>query len=450
MGTDKNGFARIWEDFYEGVMGMEDRIRIRNMVIGDYDEVLALWRETPGMGLNGYDDSYDGIRDFLSHNPGTSFVAERDCGIVGVILCGHNARRGFIYHTAVAVSERMNGIGKALVDAANDALRDLGIAKVCLVAFADNDIGNAFWDRVGFTARPDLVYRDKKLLDTPSTLLWYHGSDKVFDTLNIGSTITQVKRLAVAFSHKPSFLCLEDDGTIIHNGMAYGYLYQIDEDIRIGEDVYEHPRTTIGNGMEYLTKRLLKVKLISEPGDVLPREHAPTRLETDRLILRSMEYSDLNNLHRMMSDKKAMYFLDDIATNDISGTYDNLKYAISNADGRYFGIEHKETGSYIGQVGYTITADTPLGKVVHLGYFILPEHHNNGYTTEAAKKALDYAFTQDNCVRVTTACYSDNVPSRRVMEKVGFRKEAEKIGAQYHDGVMKDRLEYAINRDEYR
>ncbi len=147
---------------------MDANIVIRPMVIGDYDEVLALWQETPGMGLNGYDDSYDGIRRFLSHNPGTSFVAERDGHIIGVILCGHNARRGFIYHTAVAVSERKNGIGKALVDATNDALRDLGIAKVCLVAFADNEIGNAFWERVGFSARPDLVYRDKKLLDTPS------------------------------------------------------------------------------------------------------------------------------------------------------------------------------------------------------------------------------------------------------------------------------------------
>ena len=94
--------------------------------------------------------------------------------------------------------------------------------------------------------------------------IWYHGSDKVFDTLLEGSTITQWQALAEAFSHKPKKLSYEDDGTITHNGTAKGYLYIIDEPISVGPDVFAHPRTTMSENAEFLTKRPLKVKLIKE------------------------------------------------------------------------------------------------------------------------------------------------------------------------------------------
>ena len=171
-----------------------------------------------------------------------------------------------------------------------------------------------------------------------------------------------------------------------------------------------------------------------------------TTLETDRLILRGYKESDLNDLHRLLSDKKAMYFLDDIGTNSIEESAKNLKDAISNTNGRRFCIRDKTSGQYIGAMGYHITAATPLGKIVHMGYFLLPEHHGHGYATEAAKKVIEFALLQDGCIRITTACYKDNEPSRNVIEKVGFRREGERIKAQYHDGVMKDRLEYGLNK----
>jgi len=62
---------------------------------------------------------------------------------------------------------------------------------------------------------------------------------------------------------------------------------------------------------------------------------------------------------------------------------------------------------------------------------------------------LDYAFSQDDCIRVVTGCYADNLPTQKVMDKVGFRKEGERFEAQFHDGKMKDRLEYALNKDEW-
>ena len=83
---------------------------IRPMTIDDYQGVYDLWLATPGMGLNDRDDSPEGIAAYLARNPTTCFVAEKASDIVGVILCGHDGRRGFIYHLAVRPSARRPGI----------------------------------------------------------------------------------------------------------------------------------------------------------------------------------------------------------------------------------------------------------------------------------------------------------------------------------------------------
>ncbi len=133
---------------------------IRKMTIEDYNEVYQLWINTHGMGLNDVDDSQDGIAKYLARNPQTCFVAIKENRIVGVIISGHDGRRGYIYHTAVAVSERRQGIGSALVNAALAALKNEGISKVALVVFMRNETGNKFWQNLGFTERNDLVYRN--------------------------------------------------------------------------------------------------------------------------------------------------------------------------------------------------------------------------------------------------------------------------------------------------
>ena len=140
-------------------------MNIRLMKIEDYEEVYALWLSCKGMGLNNVDDSRDGIARYLARNPNTCFVAQEEGHIHGAILTGHDGRRGYISHTAVSPSARRRGIGAALVNAALEALRAEGIAKVALVAFARNEEGNAFWEKQGFTSRSDLVYRNRALVE---------------------------------------------------------------------------------------------------------------------------------------------------------------------------------------------------------------------------------------------------------------------------------------------
>ena len=138
---------------------------IRLMTVSDYDPVYSLWLSCAGMGLNDLDDSREGFERFLRRNPGTCFAAAEDGQIIGTILAGNDGRRGYIYHTAVHPAYRRQGIGTALVGAAVNALKSLGIHKVALVVFARNAGGNAFWEKQGFIAREDLTYRNRTLTE---------------------------------------------------------------------------------------------------------------------------------------------------------------------------------------------------------------------------------------------------------------------------------------------
>lgn len=140
-------------------------MKIRLMTIEDYEKVYHLWLSCEGMGLNNLDDSKDGIDRYLDRNPDTCFVAEESDEVIGVIIAGHDGRRGFIYHTAVNPNYRNQGIATKLVEAAMDAIKANGINKVALVVFDRNKDGNAFWEKVGFTVREDLVYRNKAIAE---------------------------------------------------------------------------------------------------------------------------------------------------------------------------------------------------------------------------------------------------------------------------------------------
>lgn len=138
---------------------------IRKMKLSDYETVYALWLSCKGMGLNDIDDSGNGVERFLNRNPETCFAAEINDKLVGVIMAGNDGRRGYIYHTAVHPDFRNQGIARTLVETVMKALKECGINKVALVVFERNQGGNDFWEKLGFTVRNDLVYRNRSIVE---------------------------------------------------------------------------------------------------------------------------------------------------------------------------------------------------------------------------------------------------------------------------------------------
>ena len=133
---------------------------VRTMTIEDYQGVHDLWMTIKGFAIRSIDDSRDGVERFLKRNPAHSVVAEENGEIVGSILCGHDGRRGCLYHVCVREDCRMRGIGKSMVVRCMEELEKEKISKVSLIAFTENDIGNAFWKEIGWTKREDLNYYD--------------------------------------------------------------------------------------------------------------------------------------------------------------------------------------------------------------------------------------------------------------------------------------------------
>lgn len=138
---------------------------IRKVTIDDYDEIYDLWNSTEQSrrALNPVDDTREGIARYLKRNPDTCFAAVKEGKIIGVILTGHDGRRGIIHHMCVHPDCRRMGIAGNLVAAAENALKKEGIQKVFGLVFRDNDGANAFWEQQGYSLRTNLNYRNKSL-----------------------------------------------------------------------------------------------------------------------------------------------------------------------------------------------------------------------------------------------------------------------------------------------
>ncbi len=131
-------------------------MNIRPMTLADYDAVIALMDGMPGIVVRAA-DSPEAIGRYLARNPGLSLVAEADEGLIGCVFCGHDGRRGTLYHVVVAPARRGQGVGRALVERALDGLSALGIYKTHLDVLADNEPAIAFWEANGWQRRGDIV-----------------------------------------------------------------------------------------------------------------------------------------------------------------------------------------------------------------------------------------------------------------------------------------------------
>ncbi len=128
---------------------MSGNLDTREFFIDDYDAAIRLWRRVEGLEIAEGDDR-EGLAQFLRRNRGLSRVAIDGGAVVGVALCGHDGRRGHVYHLAVDPAYQRCGLGKRLLDECLNGLRSAGVKRVIIMVADDNQRGAEFWKRQGW------------------------------------------------------------------------------------------------------------------------------------------------------------------------------------------------------------------------------------------------------------------------------------------------------------
>ncbi len=124
-------------------------IQTREFRIDDYDAAIKLWNRIEGLDIAEGDDR-ETIENFLQRNPGLSRIALDGAVVIGAVLCGHDGRRGYVYHLAVDPTYRGQGIGRRLISECLTGLKEAGLKRANILVANDNPRGLEFWNWCGW------------------------------------------------------------------------------------------------------------------------------------------------------------------------------------------------------------------------------------------------------------------------------------------------------------
>ncbi|MCL2517852.1 MAG: GNAT family N-acetyltransferase [Oscillospiraceae bacterium] len=180
-------------------------------------------------------------------------------------------------------------------------------------------------------------------------------------------------------------------------------------------------------------------------------------LKTERLILREFALDDKHNLYKLFSEKFVSTY-EHLQMKNISDVESYIKFHMENAKSSnrthyYYVMELQKTREFIGSIGYSFVEETMIngisGWVMELEYYLLEEHWNKGYMTEALRKIISSAFEKDNILKIFAQCRKDNVKSENVMIKCGMYKSAKQPEHKMYNGVLKEPVRYELTADSY-
>ena len=169
-------------------------------------------------------------------------------------------------------------------------------------------------------------------------------------------------------------------------------------------------------------------------------------ITTDRLILRQMEWSDLNDLKEMLFDPRVMYAYEHNFTEEDAKVW--LERQLNRYEQFGFGLwamVEKKSGEMVGQAGIT-WQECEGEKVLEIGYLLKYRHWHKGYASEAAIACRNYAFSVLDTDWICSIIKEDNFASQQVAKRVGMKPEKEFM-ATYYNGPVKHLL-YGVRREE--
>jgi ribosomal-protein-alanine N-acetyltransferase len=171
------------------------------------------------------------------------------------------------------------------------------------------------------------------------------------------------------------------------------------------------------------------------------------KLITERLLLRSLEDTDYELIHKLRSDEVVNAFVG----RDNSSTLEKAKEFIlkiqnlvERNEGLYWVIQLKRNNDLIGTV--CLWNFDLENEIVEIGYEMLPEFQGKGIMSEALKKVIAYTFEEIKAKLITAFPSSDNINSVAILEKLNFELEDESYN-NTHEKVDK-LVTYTLRNNE--
>ncbi|MEO6587728.1 MAG: GNAT family N-acetyltransferase [Pyrinomonadaceae bacterium] len=166
------------------------------------------------------------------------------------------------------------------------------------------------------------------------------------------------------------------------------------------------------------------------------------RLETERLILRTMSENDIEGVFEMRRDEDVMRFIrEPVLSRKEAEDWINLISCRWAKDRIGFcSLIEKQSGKFAGWCGLWQLKES--GEI-EVGYAVAKEFWGKGYASESAEEFLEYGFNKLNLEKIVAVARPENTASRRVMEKIGMKYDG--IG-KYYDREL---VHYSIERKEF-
>jgi N-acetylglutamate synthase len=138
-------------------------IKVREMRPEDYDSIIAIW-ERAGLSYRGLGrDSRENIANELVGHNAVFLVAEVPEGLVGIVLCTHDGRKGWINRLAVIPSYQGRGVGHMLVQEAERRFEKMGLKVFSCLIMKENSRSQEFFTECGYSYQEDVLYFSKKI-----------------------------------------------------------------------------------------------------------------------------------------------------------------------------------------------------------------------------------------------------------------------------------------------